>query len=239
MEGNFRINKYLTQVADCSRRQADELIKAGRVKVNGLPAQLGQSVCPYDEITLDGRRLDAPGNCVVLAWYKPVGVTCTEKDAHAYKTINDVFSYPVRVTYAGRLDRDSEGLLILTNDGNLIHDMMTGSAGHEKEYVVRVDRRITDEFMRKLAAGVYLKELRQTTRPCRVFREGNYTFRIILTQGLNRQIHRMCAAVGYQVKSLKRIRVVNILLKDLKPGQYRLIEDDELKELYEKTHVRP
>ncbi len=237
MEGNFRINKYLTQVANCSRRQADELIREGRVKVNGLPAQLGQLIYPYDEIFLDGRKLDAPGKCVVLAWYKPVGVTCTERDSHAGKTISDVFSYPVRVTYAGRLDRDSEGLLILSNDGDLIHNMMSGSAGHEKEYVVRVDREITDEFVEGMSRGVYLKELRQTTRRCRVLKEGKYTFRIVLTQGLNRQIRRMCAAFGYQVKSLKRVRVVNILLRDLKPGQYRLIEGDELSELYAKTHV--
>ncbi|MCD8381190.1 MAG: pseudouridine synthase, partial [Lachnospiraceae bacterium] len=168
MEGSFRINKYLTQVAGCSRRQADELIKAGRVMVNGSPAQLGQLIDPCDEIVLDGRKLDTSNQAVVLAWYKPVGVTCTERDAHAGKTIGDVFSYPVRVTYAGRLDKDSEGLLILTNDGALIHDMMTGSAGHEKEYVVRVNREITDEFLRGMSSGVYLKELNQTTRPCTV-----------------------------------------------------------------------
>ncbi len=237
MEGNVRINKYLTQAADCSRRQADELIKAGRVTVNGRQAQLGQLINPYDEIALDGRKLEERKKTVVLAWYKPVGVTCTERDAHAGKTISDVFSYPVRVTYAGRLDKDSEGLLILSNDGDLLHDMMYGAARHEKEYIVKVDREITGEFLRGMSSGVYLKELKQATRPCTVEKEGKYTFRIVLTQGLNRQIRRMCAVFGYQVKSLKRVRVLNISLKDLKPGQYRQIEGDELARLYAETHI--
>ncbi|MCD8069257.1 MAG: pseudouridine synthase, partial [Lachnospiraceae bacterium] len=151
---------------------------------------------------------------------------------HAKKTIRDVFSYPVRLTYAGRLDRDSEGLLLLTDDGELIQRLMHGSSGHEKEYVVKVDREVTDDFLRAMSKGIYLKELSQTTRPCEAVREGKYTFRIILTQGLNRQIRRMCAALGFQVRSIRRVRVANIWLKDLKPGQYREITGEEREALY-------
>ncbi len=232
MEESIRINKYLSQAAGCSRRQADHILLEGRVLVNGSVAKTGQMVSSLDEIALDGHKLNMPEKSVVLAWYKPVGVTCTEKDAHASKTIRDVFSYPVRLTYAGRLDRDSEGLLLLTNDGQLIQNLMRGAFGHEKEYVVKVDREITDSFLQKMAKGIYLKDLKQTTRSCEITKEGRYTFRIILTQGLNRQIRCMCAALGYQVKTLKRIRVANILLQDLKPGQYREITGEELSKLY-------
>lgn len=237
MEESIRINKYLSQAADCSRRQADHMLLEGRVLVNGSIAKTGQMVSSLDEVALDGHKLNMLKNCVVLAWYKPVGVTCTEKDAHASKTIRDVFSYPVRLTYAGRLDRDSEGLLLLTNDGQLIQNLMRGAYGHEKEYVVKVDREITDSFLQKMAQGIYLKDLKQTTRPCEITKEGRYTFHIILTQGLNRQIRRMCAALGYQVKILKRIRVANILLQDLKPGQYREITGEELSKLYATVHL--
>ena len=140
--------------------------------------------------------------------------------------------YPVRVTYAGRLDKDSEGLLLLTNDGDLIDAMMRGANRHEKEYVVKVTREVTEEFLEKLAAGVYIKELAQTTRPCQVEMLGKYTFRIILTQGLNRQIRRMCAAFGVEVKSLKRVRVMNIMLGNLKPGAFKEITGEELERLY-------
>ena len=141
--------------------------------------------------------------------------------------------YPVRVTYAGRLDKDSEGLLLLTNDGELINAMMRGANRHEKEYLVKVDKEITPDFLNRMAGGIYLKELEITTRECTVEQEGKFTLRIILTQGVNRQIRRMCKVCGYQVKSLKRIRVVNVLLDNLKPGQYREIVGEELKELYQ------
>lgn len=148
------------------------------------------------------------------------------------KKLSEFIDYPVRVTYAGRLDKDSEGLMILTNDGDLIDKAMRGANRHEKEYVVKVDKEITEEFVENMQAGVWLKELDVKTRPCQVIKEGKYTFRILLTQGLNRQIRRMCRAFGYEVKSLKRIRIMNVELKGLKPGQYREVTGEELRNLY-------
>lgn len=228
----IRLNKYMAQAGLCSRREADKYIAAGQVLINGVKAEMGQLVYPGDKVSIGAKSLYNSADKVVLAWYKPVGVTCTEKDPHAKKKIGDVFQYPIRVTYAGRLDKDSEGLLLMTNDGDLIQNMMKGSNGHEKEYVVKVDKELTDEFCVHMEQGIYLKELDRTTRPCKVTAEGKFTFRIILTQGLNRQIRRMCEALGYQVKSLKRVRVVNVALEGLKPGEYREIEGAELQELY-------
>ena len=168
----------------------------------------------------------------MVAFYKPVGVTCTERDRHADRTLNEAFSFPVRLTYAGRLDRDSEGLLLMTNDGDLIDKMMRGANGHEKEYIVRVRSRIPDADLEHFRKGVRLKELGVTTRPCKVERLGDYTFRIILTQGLNRQIRRMCRTVGNEVVKLKRVRVLNIELGSMKPGEQRIIRGEELQELY-------
>lgn len=232
MAEGTRLNKYMAQAGLCSRREADRYIEAGQVYINGLKAQIGQLVYPGDKVTIGSKQLRDAGEKVILAWYKPVGVTCTEKDPHAKRKISDVFRYPVRVTYAGRLDKDSEGLLIMTNDGDLINRMMRGANGHEKEYVVKVDKELTEEFRTEMEQGIYLSELEQTTRPCKVTIEGKYTFRIVLTQGLNRQIRRMCEALGYQVKSLKRVRIVNVLLGNLKPGEYRELTAEERKVLY-------
>lgn len=228
----IRLNKYLAECGVCSRRDADRLIEQCRVTVNGKIASMGTKVSEQDEVAVNGKPLKKQERKVVLALYKPVGVTCTERDRHARKTLNDMVKYPVRVTYAGRLDKDSEGLLLLTNDGDLIDAMMRGANRHEKEYVVKVTREVTEEFLEKLAAGVYIKELAQTTRPCQVEMLGKYTFRIILTQGLNRQIRRMCAAFGVEVKSLKRVRVMNIMLGNLKPGAFKEITGEELERLY-------
>jgi len=167
-----------------------------------------------------------------LAYNKPVGVTCTEKDRHAQVTIKDVLEYPVRVTYAGRLDKDSEGLLLMTNDGDLINGLMKAANFHEKEYMVRVNKPITKEFLKKMSEGVMLKELKVKTRPCFVKEEGKFIFRIILTQGLNRQIRRMCKECGYTVTSIRRVRIANIMLGDLETGAYRQLTGAELKELY-------
>jgi len=227
-----RLNKYLAQCGVCSRRDADRLIEQGRVWVNGEPADMGQLVSEADEIKVNKKLLQGRKKTVVLAYYKPIGVTCTEKDKHADKKITDVLDYPVRVTYAGRLDKDSEGLLLLTNDGDLINAMMRGANRHEKEYIVKVDKKITPEFLLGMSAGVYLKELDITTRQCATEKLGDYTFKIILTQGVNRQIRRMCQSFGYQVKSLKRIRVMNIKLETLKPGEYRELTEEDLKMLY-------
>lgn len=228
----IRLNKYLAHCGVCSRRDADELLRQGKVLVNGQKAEVGWQVSEEDEIFVSGRRIQGTGRTVVLAFYKPLGVTCTEKDPHAEKIISDLVKYPVRVTYAGRLDKDSEGLLLLTNDGDLIQAMMKGANCHEKEYEVKVSREITDLFLHKMSQGVYLDELKVTTRECKVEKTGKFTFRIILTQGLNRQIKRMCAACGYRVRGLKRIRVLHVKLGNLKPGEYYELGEQDIQRLY-------
>lgn len=228
----MRLNKFLAHSGVCSRRDADALIARGEVLVNGRAAQPGQTVSDEDAVTVSGRAVEPGGRTVVLAFYKPVGVTCTERDPHAVKKLSDVINYPVRVTYAGRLDRDSEGLLLLTNDGDLIQGMMRGANGHEKEYLVTVNKKITDDFLSKMSEGVYIKELDAVTRKCAVEKAGPAAFRIVLTQGLNRQIRRMCTACGYQVRSLKRVRVMHVTLEDLKPGEYRELSQAQIARLY-------
>lgn len=228
-----RLNKYLAECGVCSRREADRLIEAGKVLVNGHVAAMGEKVTPEDEVRVGKKVLGGKPKNTVLAFYKPVGVTCTEKDKYAEKIINDYINLPYRVTYAGRLDKDSEGLLLLTNDGDLIDAIMRGANRHEKEYVVKVNKEITTEFVEKMEEGVYLRELEQTTRPCKVKPIGKYTFHITLTQGLNRQIRRMCQENGYQVTHLKRIRIMNVELGRLAEGKYREITGEELARLYE------
>lgn len=227
-----RLNKYLAHAGVCSRRDADKLIEQGKVLVNGQIPTPGQQVSDADEIFVEGKRITGQKKTVVLAFYKPVGVTCTEKDPHADKIISDLVKYPERVTYAGRLDKDSEGLLLLTNDGNLIQAMMKGANRHEKEYIVRVNKEITPDFLLKMSKGVFLKELDIKTRECSVAEKSKFTFQIILTQGLNRQIRRMCEACGYQVKSLKRVRVMHVTLGDLKPGEYVELSNEDIARLY-------
>lgn len=233
-----RLNKYLADCGICSRREADRLIESGRVYVNGRCAEMGMRISETDEVTVDGRSLPKQNAKVVLAFYKPLGVTCTEKDRHAEKTIRDVVNYSTRVTYAGRLDKDSEGLLLLTNDGDLINGLMRAANYHEKEYVVRVNKPVTEEFLRRMSEGVFLKELDVRTRPCRTEQIGKFSFRIILTQGLNRQIRRMCRELGYQATGIKRIRVANILLGDMKPGEIRPLEKEELEALYRAVEAK-
>lgn len=234
----IRLNRYLASCGVCSRRDADKLIEQGVVTVNGKTASPGHKVTDKDQVAVRGRSIRNPDKKVVLAYYKPVGVTCTERDAHAEKIVTQELKYPVRLTYAGRLDRDSEGLLLMTNDGGLIDAMMRGSNGHEKEYMVKSDKAWTDESLQHMRQGVYLEELKATTRPCVVEQIGPKTLRMILTQGLNRQIRRMCQTQGYRVTSLKRVRVVNIELGKLKPGEYREITDAERIELYERCGLR-
>lgn len=228
----IRLNKYLASCGICSRREADRLIEQGRVQVNGETALMGQTVTAEDEIKVNKKPVQGRSKKVVLAYYKPIGVVCTEKDKYADKKVTDMIKYPVRVTYAGRLDKDSEGLLLLTNDGDLINAMMRGANRHEKEYVVKVDKKITPDFLSDMEKGVHLKELELTTRPCEIREIGPYTFQIILTQGVNRQIRRMCETLGYQVKSLKRIRVMSIKADGLKPGEYRELNSSEMEQLY-------
>ena len=233
-----RLNKYLAACGVCSRRDADKLIESGKVTVNGEVASMGTKVCCNDTIAVNGKLLRGKDEKVVFAYYKPVGVTCTERDKFADKKISDMVKFPVRVTYAGRLDKDSEGLLLLTNDGDLIEAMMRGSAGHEKEYVVKVNKEVTEGFLTQMRAGVFLEELNLTTRPCRAEKIGRFTFRIILTQGVNRQIRRMSKTLSYHVNAIKRVRVVNIELANLKPGEFRQIKNEELQVLYNYCKVK-
>lgn len=227
-----RLNKYLSETGICSRREADRLIEEGKVLVNGKIAEPGMKVNDLDKIMVDGNPAARREKKVVLAYYKPTGVVCTERDKHAQVTVKDVLDYPVRVTYAGRLDKDSEGLLLMTNDGDLINGLMRAANFHEKEYLVRVNKPMSRDFLKKMSEGVMLKELQVKTRPCFVKEEGKFVFRIILTQGLNRQIRRMCRTLGYGVVSIRRVRVANIMLGDLKPGEIRPVAGAELKELY-------
>ena len=229
----IRINKYLSMSGICSRRDADKLIEQGVVTINGRIATPGDKVSEADTVLVGGKQAQNKEKKVVLAFYKPKGVVCTERDKHAEKKILDMISYPERVTYAGRLDKDSEGLLLLTNDGNLIQRMMKGSENHEKEYVVKVNKEINTDFLVKMAKGIYLKELDITTKPCNVKQIGKFTFQIVLTQGVNRQIRRMCRTLGYEVTELKRIRVVNITSDGLTPGKYRELTAEELQKLYD------
>lgn len=228
----MRLNKYLAACGIASRREADRLIEQGAVLVNGQSAQMGMLVNGEDEILVHGKKVQEQERKVVLLYHKPAGVVCTRKDAHAERTIETEISYPVRVTYAGRLDKESTGLMILTNDGDLIEEMMRGANGHEKEYVVRVNRPIAKEDLKKMEEGLYLEELGVTTRPCETHKMGERVFRIVLTQGLNRQIRRMCEAVGYRVTRLERVRVANLTLGDLKEGEMRELSEQEIRKLW-------
>ncbi len=226
-----RINKYIAQSGYCSRREADELIKKTLVIVNGRPAEAGMKVTDKDDIKINGKSINLPDKKTVLAYYKPMGVVCTAKDRHAEVTVIDALNYPKRLTYAGRLDKESEGLLIMTDDGDLIDAMMRGANRHEKEYLVRVDKPLTEEALNKMRNGIYIKELDETTRPCKIVKTQACVMKMVLTQGLNRQIRRMCRAVGYNVRFLKRTRVMNIRLGDLKAGEYRELSETELETL--------
>jgi len=231
--GKIRLNKYLAESGICSRREADRLIAEGKVTVDGNIARVGQVLTGSERVEYEGRILKGMDKTVVLAFYKPRGVITSEKDDHAEKLISDYIDYPVRVTYAGRLDKDSEGLILLTNDGGLIDHMMRGANAHEKEYLVTCDKEITDDIKDKLSQGVYLPGLKLKTRPCKVIIKGKNVMSITLTQGLNRQIRRMCFEVGLNVKKLKRVRVMNITLGSLKPGEYRELSQEEIKSLWQ------
>ena len=225
-----RLNKFLGEAGVCSRREADRLIMSGRVTVDGVLAHTGMRVWPEQDVRVDNRRVSRMEEVVVLAVNKPVGIICTE-ERRERKSIVRFLNYPTRVTYIGRLDKDSHGLLLMTNNGDIINKMMRAGNRHEKEYKVTVDKEITGDFLKQMAEGVEI--LDTVTRPCEVKQLGKYTFSIILTQGLNRQIRRMCEALGYQVRDLFRVRVMNIELKGLKDGAYRRLTDEELNELYE------
>ncbi|MDO4617696.1 MAG: pseudouridine synthase [Lachnospiraceae bacterium] len=233
----MRINKYLSECGVCSRREADRLVEKGLVEINGIKAESGAQAEDGDLVTVKGRPVSRKTEKTYLKLYKPRGIVCTS-DRREKNNLMDYLKYPERITYAGRLDRDSEGLLILTDDGDLINAMMRAREHHEKEYLVTVDRPIDQAFMERICSGVYLEELDVTTRPCRAEQLSDTKFRIILTQGLNRQIRRMCRACGRSVKTLKRIRVVNIELDGLKSGQCLPLTEEEKKELFRRVQVK-
>lgn len=228
MEELIRLNKFLSEAGVCSRREADRLIESGRVFVDGRCAKTGMKVSATQKIRV-GKKVVSKGNeMVLLAVNKPVGIVCTEEKREK-KNIIRFLNYPTRITYIGRLDKDSEGLLLMTNNGDIINKMMRAGNRHEKEYKVTVDKAITPEFIEKMGAGVPI--LNTVTRPCKIRQIGKYKFNIILTQGLNRQIRRMCEYFGYKVTRLERIRVMNIELGNLKPGEYRKVTEEEMREL--------
>ena len=231
----IRLNKYMSEAGVCSRREADRLILQGRVLVDGKTAQTGMQIQEGQKVELDGKPVvkKKKERITLIAVNKPRWIVCSEVSQGGDQYIIEFLGYPRRITYAGRLDKDSEGLLLMTDDGDLINQMMRGANLHEKEYEVMVDRPFNERFLKDLEAGVYLKELDVTTRPCRAERIGKRRFRIILTQGLNRQIRRMCKELGYHVQELKRVRIMNIRLGHLKTGGWRNVADQELEELLE------
>ena len=231
-----RLNKYLSEAGVCSRREADRLIEEGKVSVDGSPARTGMRITPGQVVKVGRKVVSRQDEMIVLAVNKPRGIVCTEEKRERNSIVR-FLNYPVRVTYAGRLDKDSRGLLLMTNNGDIINQMMRAANRHEKEYKVTVDREITEEFVKQMSEGVSI--LDTVTRPCKVEKMGKYTFSIVLTQGLNRQIRRMCEALGYEVRDLVRVRIVNIRLGSLKEGQYRKLTDAELDELYEEIKDSP
>ena len=228
----MRLNKYLSDIGYCSRREADRLIEAGKVYIDGVQAGLGMQVEEGQEVRVGKKVLTKTDRPVLLALHKPRGIECTTSKS-VKNNIVDFVNYSSRVYPVGRLDKDSEGLILLTNQGDLVNKMMRSGNKHEKEYLVTVNKPVNETFLKGMAAPVYLKELEVTTRPCVVEQTGKCSFRIILTQGYNRQIRRMCETFGYTVTRLKRIRIMNIHLDDLKEGACREVGPREMKELLE------
>lgn len=229
MREPIRLNKYLSDAGICSRRQADRYLEEGKITVDGVKAVMGQKVTADQDIRLMGKKIaKASEKKVVIAFHKPRGIVCTtqkkEKD-----NIVDYINYPERIYPVGRLDKDSEGLIFLTNDGALMNEILCARNYHEKEYEVRVNKEITDNFLKKMSEGVEILDTK--TRPCKVRKTGERSFRIILTQGLNRQIRRMCESQGYQVRRLRRIRIMNVTLGNLESGKYRELSEKEKKQL--------
>ena len=224
-----RLNKYLSDAGICSRRQADRYVEEGRITIDGRLAQMGEKVLPTQTICVDGKPVGKTTEKVLLLFYKPRGIVCSTKKQRQEITVTEYLEYPVRIYPVGRLDRESEGLLLMTNQGDLVNRIMRAGNYHEKEYLVTVDRPLTEKVLRGLAGGVPI--LGTVTRPCKVYKTGEKSFRIILTQGLNRQIRRMCEYFGYQVTELKRIRIMNLTLDGLRPGEYRDIRPEEWEEL--------
>ncbi|MFS0868343.1 pseudouridine synthase [Paenibacillus xylanilyticus] len=225
----MRINKYISETGFCSRRETDRLIAAGRITINGKVCEKGADVEPGDIVLIDGKAIpQGDRESVYLVLNKPIGIVCTAAQQVEGNIIQYV-NYPSRIFAIGRLDKASEGLILLTNDGGIVNKMMRSEHNHEKEYVVTVDKPVTDEFIRLMSQGVEILDV--VTKPCEVYPDSENVFRIILTQGLNLQIRRMCKALGYRVLKLERIRIMNITLDQLERGQWRHLEKRELDDL--------
>jgi 23S rRNA pseudouridine2604 synthase len=227
----IRINKYLSEIGFCSRRAADKLIDEGRVTINGKVPEMGTKVVPGDEICVDGKAIEQTKEIpVYIAFNKPIGIVCTTDTRVERNNIIDYIKFPTRIFPIGRLDKPSEGLIFLTNDGDIVNKILRARNNHEKEYIVSVDRPLTAQFINKMANGIPI--LDTVTRNCEVEQLSRFTFRIVLTQGLNRQIRRMCEYLEYEVVKLKRIRIMNIQL-DVPLGKWRHLKPDELNQLNE------
>ena len=221
----MRLNKFISETGVCSRREADKWIDAGRVTCNGQVAALGTQVADGDRICIDGEPIGTKKNSIYIALNKPVGITCTT-EAHIEENVIDLVGHPDRIFPIGRLDKDSEGLILLTNNGDIVNEILRSENNHEKEYIVTVDRPITDLSLTMMAGGV--KIMGVLTKPCRVSRIDQRSFRMVLTQGLNRQIRRMCSALGYKAQRLQRVRIMNVHLGTLSVGQWRPLTEREL-----------
>lgn len=232
MEETVRLNKFLSEKGICSRREADRLVDEGKVMVNGVCAVMGQKVSSADEIIVDGKKVSTKQvKPVLIAVNKPAGIVCTTARFEGEKNIVDMVKYPTRIYPIGRLDKESEGLILMTNLGDLANEISKASNSHEKEYVVTVNNQVTESFLDKMRRGMHLEELNADTMPCVCTKTGNREFHIILKQGLNRQIRRMCAACGYRVETLKRIRIMNIHLGNIPQGNFRNVTDAEFDKL--------
>ena len=232
MEETVRLNKFLSEKGICSRREADRLVDEGKVMVNGVCAVMGQKVSSADEIVVDGKKVTTKQvKPVLIAVNKPAGIVCTTARFEGEKNIVDMVKYPTRIYPIGRLDKESEGLILMTNLGDLANEISKASNSHEKEYVVTVNNQVTESFLDKMRRGMHLEELNADTMPCVCTKTGNRDFHIILKQGLNRQIRRMCAACGYRVETLKRIRIMNIHLGNIPQGNFRNVTDAEFDKL--------
>jgi 23S rRNA pseudouridine2604 synthase len=232
----MRINKYIAETGYCSRRETDRLVEAKRITINGVICEHGSQVQPGDIVLIDGKPIKAKPKAVYIALNKPVGITSTS-ESQVKGNIVDFVNHKERIFPIGRLDKDSQGLILLTNDGDIVNKILRAEFGHEKEYIVTVDKPYNQAFLRGMANGVEI--LGTITKKCKVERINDLTFRIILTQGLNRQIRRMCKAFGYRVVKLERIRIMNIKLGELSYGSWRDLTDEELNELFSLLDYQP
>lgn len=231
-----RINKYLSDAGFCSRREADRLINEGRVLIDGTKAELGSKVFFGQVVEADGKILERSRKIILIAFNKPVGIECTTDRKNADNII-DFINYPERIYPIGRLDKNSSGLILLTNTGELVNEILKSSKKHEKEYIVGLSKPVTEEFLKEFRSGVFLEELNVKTRKCKAEKIDKKTIKAVLTQGLNRQIRRMCETLGNRVLTLKRVRIMNINLGNLEEGKYREVSQKEICELFSQLGI--